>query len=488
MSRFNSIDLFHLIQRVFWALLFLTLPVTSFPFFPGGFGGKTLVRPLAVYPLIVLLFIATLPRLFKRPLPKTFLPLFAFIITTLISSTLAFSQNTEALRGVSASSRLIRNIITLGIGVSFYLTISLIHDNWDDLKFSLRWLYAGFSIALLWGTMQIPYVISYSNKYFKRISHFQSYISTRKLITTRISGMTYEPKWFAEQICFMLLPWLVSAVITNTSIFPWRLKRITLEWFLLLWSIIIVVFTFSRTGLLILTVFLITGLLVYRFNPSFSSSTTEKNLLSSKFGKIAKITFISIGILALVYVGAQNKYLSRFWRYWTDDKPRRKTYLEYIAFQQRFVYAETALRIFDAHPIFGVGPGNFAFYFDSFLPDRQYARQPEIIRQITPVEGRVRLITPKNLVAKLLAETGLVGTITFTTFILAIIGCMLYLWFSKNPFWGFSSFFSVIVFLIIMFSFDSFALPNMWVIFGLITAAAHLPISQEAEGTVNQNG
>jgi O-antigen ligase len=199
------------------------------------------------------------------------------------------------------------------------------------------------------------------------------------------------------------------------------------------------------------------------------------------------ITIISIGILALVYVGAQNKYLSRFWRYWTDNKPRRKTYLEYIAFQQRFVYAETAIRIFDQHPIFGVGPGNYAFYFDSFLPDRQYARQPEIIRQITPVEGRVRLITPKNLYAKLLAETGLIGTITFTTFILAIIGCMLFLWFSKQPFWGFGSLFGVIVFLIVMFSFDSFALPNMWVIFGLITAAAHLPDSQETEGTVNQN-
>jgi len=162
-NRFNYIDFFHFILRVFWALLFLTLPVTSFPFFPGGFGGKTLVRPLAVYPLIVLLVLVTLPRLFKRPLPKTFLPLFAFIITTLISSTLAFSQNTEALRGVSASSRLIRNIITLGIGVSFYLTVSLIHDNWDDLKFSLRWLYAGFGIALFWGSMQIPYVILHAS-------------------------------------------------------------------------------------------------------------------------------------------------------------------------------------------------------------------------------------------------------------------------------------------------------------------------------------
>ena len=472
MSKVRNIDFFTITKRVFWALLFITLPVTSFPYFPGGFGGKTLVRPLAIYPLIILLIIATIPALLKRPLPKTFLPLFAFVIVTIISSVLAFSQNTEALRGVSASSRLIRSVITLGIGISFYLTVSLIHSKWEDLEFSLRWLYAGFSIALLWGTIQIPYVVHYTNKYFKLISHYQKYISTRKLITTRISGMTYEPKWFAEQICFLLLPWLVSAVINNKTVFPWRYKRFTIETGLLLWSVVIVVFTFSRTGLFILAIYFVMAILAYRSSHPSKLSDASK---PKKFQKITQAILISTIILTLVYVGAQNKYLSRFWRYWTDDKPRRKTYLEYIAFQQRFVYVETALRIFDAHPIFGVGPGNFAFYFDEFLPDRQYARQPEIIRQITPVEGRVRLLTPKNLYAKLLAETGLIGTITFTTFAMAVIGCMFYILFSKNLFWGFSSLFGIVVFLIVMFSFDSFALPNMWIVFGMITAAAHMP-------------
>ena len=112
------------------------------------------------------------------------------------------------------------------------------------------------------------------------------------------------------------------------------------------------------------------------------------------------------------------------------------------------------------------------------LPDQPYNRQPEIIRQITPVEGRNRLITPKNLYARLLAETGIMGMVTFTTFIFAVIGCTLYLLFSDSmvyKFWGISGLLGFIGFLVINFSYDSFALPNMWVVFGMITAAAHVP-------------
>ena len=92
---------------------------------------------------------------------------------------------------------------------------------------------------------------------------------------------------------------------------------------------------------------------------------------------------------------------------------RDKTYLEYIAFGQRFAYAETALRIFADYPILGVGLGNYAFFFDKELPNRPWQNSPEIIRQITPTERGSQLITPKNLPARLLAETGLVGAILF---------------------------------------------------------------------------
>jgi O-antigen ligase len=199
---------------------------------------------------------------------------------------------------------------------------------------------------------------------------------------------------------------------------------------------------------------------------------------------------VGIFLVSVLHSGeaGKNAYFSRLWRYWTEAKTRNKTYLEFIAVQQRFAYWITAYRTFETSPVLGVGLGNYAFYFDEMLPNQSWHLQKEIIRQITPASGRDRLITPKNLYARLLAETGLLGTVVFTTFVLAIVGCLLFLLFSRSPderYWGMSGSLAMIVFAIIVFSFDSFALPNMWIVFGLITAAAH--ISDPAPGQAAWN-
>jgi hypothetical protein len=487
--------------KIAWAAFFVTLPVTSFPFFPSGLGGQTLVRPLAAYPLLLLVLLITLPRLFRRPLPRTFIPLLAFLVAAAISSIIALNADLESLRGVSLESRLLRNIATLALGTAFYLTISLLPDNWEEMKFSLRWLYVGFALALLWGTVQAVYIIHFSPTYFAWINRLQGLLSSRKLFTSRISGMTYEPKWFAEQICFMLLPWLLGAVLSKRSLYPRPLasfprlpsilRSISIEWLLLGWAAVILVFTYSRTGLVILALLAVVSYILHRRSAGSTLSAVHAPRLDGETPRpsvrravsaprrrlLFEVILLILGIsTVLVIIGSQNPYFSRFWRYWTEAKHRNRTYFEYIAFEQRFVYVETALNIFEAYPFLGVGLGNYAFYFDDMLPDRWY-RMPEIIRQTTPVEGRDRLITPKNLLARLLAETGAFGTIVFITFVLAVLGCALFLYLSPLPeqrYWGISGLLGIIVFMIVTFSFDSFALPNMWVVFGMITAAAHI--------------
>lgn len=468
-------NLFPLITRAAWILFFVTLPVTSFPFFPAGIGGRTLVRPMSIYPLAILMVLVVIPRLFKKPLPKTFLPLLAFTVIALVGSVFAFTSDLDAFRGVTPISRTIRNLITLGLGISFYFTTVLLHENWDDLKFSLRWLYTGFGLALFWGTVQIPIVIHFHPVYYRIVNTLQGFISTRKLFTSRISGLTYEPKWFAEQICFLLLPWLIGSVLMDRSVFPWRWKRLTVEWALLVWSVIVLLFTFSRTGMFLLVLLIFVGLLLYRYQLHKNTVRPKKPL----YRRILEAGSIVLIVMSVLYVvGSQNAYFSRLWRYWTEAKTRNKSYLEFIAVEQRLVYWETALRIFDDDPWLGVGLGNYAFHFDDNLPNRPWNLQKEIVRQITPDEGRDRLITPKNLVARLVSETGILGTGGFILFILAILGCALFLWFSPTPeqkYWGMSGFLALVVFAFLIFSFDSFALPNMWIVFGLITAAAHLP-------------
>jgi O-antigen ligase len=501
------------LARIAGALFFLFLPVTSFPYLPEQLGGRTLVRPLSIYPLLVLLLLVTLPRLWRRPLPRTYLPLLAFVAIAMLSSIVAFASGLDVYRGVSLAARFFRNLVTLGLGVSFYLTISLLPETWDDLRFCLRWLYAGFALALLWGTFQIPYVLHYSPTYFRIADAIQGLVSSRKLFTTRISGMTYEPKWFAEQISFLLMPWLFGSILLKRSLFRWRLPRprrlswVTVEWILLIWASVVLLFTFSRTGMFILAVLIFLGFWLYRLearpraraeqeaeaglpsqvDPVRPGETVEGNIPLARPARTRprrKLLLETLAILVVILgvffvVGSQNPYFSRLWRYWTEgSKQRSRTYLEFIAFEQRFVYWTTALRTYDQQPLLGVGLGNYAFYFVDNLPDQPYDVQKEIMRQITPGVGRDRLITPKNLYARLIAETGLAGTAAFTAFLLAITGCLMYLWFSpcaEQHFWALGGVLALLVFAIVVFSFDSFALPNMWVVFGLITAAAHIP-------------
>lgn len=464
-------------QKVAWALFLLTLPVTSFPFFPPVIGGGALVRPLSLYPLLVLLLLVTLPRLVKKPLPKAMIPLLLFVLVATASSVLSLLRSIQPVLGIPVSDRVLRTLITLGIGTAIYITVTLWVRTPKDLRTSLRWLYSGFVLALLWGSMQAIYVIHFSQAWFQFLSKIQSFISIRRIFQNRISGLTYEPNWFAGQITFLLLPWLIASVISERTVFRWRWRRLTLEWILLGWSLALLPFTYSRAGLMNLVA--LTPLIVlFVIRDQISKKKTESyQFIKNLWSRLAKVGLVFLILVSLVYfVGTKNEFFARIWSYWIDKKtPTVSGYLKNLGFGARLTYNEAAFRTYEAYPVFGVGLGNYAFYFGEMLPERPLMYTPEVLRVITPEEGRNRLITPKNFYLRLLAETGLVGTAAFTAFLIAILGCSLYLWLSskeEHRFWGTAGLLGLAGFTISSFSFDSFAFPNMWVVFGLITSAA----------------
>lgn len=472
------------ITRISLALFFVSLPVTSFPFLPPAIGGGAVVRPLLIYPLIVLMLVATIPRLFTSRLPRTFLTLLPFILVAGISSLFAFRFDIETTLGVSAVERLVRAYITLGLGVAIYLTVSLVLRSPDDLRFALRWLYTGFGLALLWGSLQAVYVIQFSNTYFQLLSRIQRYISIRRLFTTRISGMTYEPNWFAEQLSFLLIPWLLAAVLTGYSAFKWRWRGITVELILLIWSILVLPLTFSRAGLIVLVVVVFFGVIFLR--PIRKGTNRKTSRSRVVFRRVVEATVIVVIVLSLTFtVGARNEFFSRIWNYWIDfPNPNLSGYFEYLGFGARIIYAETALRIYDAYPVFGVGIGNYAFFFEEMLPREPISVMPEVLRVITPGAGQSRLITSKNLYFRLLSETGLIGMAAFFAFIVAVASCALFLWLARDKqqkYLGTAGLLGLVAFVFSAFTFDSFALPNMWVVFGLITAAAWMFRQQSQE-------
>lgn len=486
------------ISRPAWALLLFALPVTSFPYFPPALGGEALVRPLSIYPLLVLLVISVLPRLFTRPISRTVLSLLPFVLVAATSSILSLLQGIEPALGISVESRVLRGFITLLIGCSFYVTVAQLPDTLDDLRYSLRWIYAGGAVAMLWGSVQSVALVLQNPPLFYYLTRIQEHISIRPLRIDRISGLTYEPHWFAEQIILLLLPWALAAVFTNTSAFDRRWGRLTVETGLVVWAILMLPFTFSRAGLANLVVLIFLSLLIFRPLPAGALNLAGasnhdgmvKRLLRSPAlrRRGIEVILVTLAVIAPIYlIGTRNLFFARIWEYWQQPNASLTGYLTYLGMDARLVYSQAAYRTYESHPVLGVGLGNYAFYFEEMLPYRPIYEVPEVLMMVTPEPGRDRLITAKNFYLRVLAETGIVGGAAFMAFLVANLGNALYLWLSprrEEQVWGMASLCGLLAFFLAAFTFDSFVIPNMWVVLGLITAATRVIIHTSCKGTV----
>jgi O-antigen ligase len=461
--------------KLAWAAFLVCLPVTSFPFFPSKLGGDLIVRPLSMFPLAALFILVTIPQVLREPVPGTFKTLLPFIIAALISSVLSLVQGINSTFGVSVAQRVLRASITLGLGVAIYTTVSIIPRKFGDLRGALRWIYAGFSLALLWGSIQAAYIVHFSKGYYRWVSRIQKLVSTRRLFENRVSGLTFEPNWFAEQICILMIPWLLASVLNGYSVFRWRWRWLTVEWLLLGWSVGILAFTFSRAGLL--TVFALVFISLVVLNPARERISNRASALSRGWRRRLLQASLALTVITgfVFFAGSNNSFFSRIWNYWsTRENTSLAGYIDYLGFGARMIYNATALNVYQSHPALGVGLGNYAFYFEDMMPDRLIAETPEVLHLLTLNVERFRLMTPKNLYLRILAETGIVGMAAFLGFMIAIFGCGLYLYFSphkEQKFWGTASIYLLAAVSITALTFDSFAIPNMWVAFGMITAA-----------------
>lgn len=470
------------LQNILWIVLFISLPITSFPYFPPGLGGKALVRPLALYPLLLLILLVTLPRVFKEPLPRALLASIPFVAISLLSSSWALFQGVEPFNGVSVFDRVIRAIITLGMGCAFFLTVLVYPRNSRDLNTGLRWLYIGMAGALALGTLQAIYVINFTPQWFDFMSDIQRFFSIRRLFEYRVSGPTYEPHWFAQQIAFLLLPWTLSAVVNRFTLFKWRFRWITVEMLLTAWAIIVLTFTFSRSGLMaMLAIGFLSVLFFFRSQEpkklKTRSDKKDKAVLRRALRPIGfGLLILSILLVVIFLVGSKNAFFSRLWDFESLGLEVRSfsDYLRVIGLSQRFFYWSAAANIYEAHPVLGVGLGNYTFYFDEYMPDVHLAWFPELLTYIVPERDHNQFVTPKNLYLRLLAETGAFGLAAFLAFVLFIFGRAVYLTLSDDKvqrFWGTAGILGIVAFGIDALTLDSFALPTMWIVFGLVCAA-----------------
>lgn len=454
------------LARTLWAATLLTLPVTSFRYFPAGDG--TFVRPLAFYPLALLIIVLLIQLLRAEvifPRAGALTPLAAFLLAAAAASLLGMLLAPVAMRGQDVTGRILRAWATVFIGMVFFIAAVWMNRNENDLRFSLQWLFAGFIVDILWSGLQGA--TFYLNMFPKPlVTQWQRAFSLRELIrTNRISGLAYEPSWLAGQISTVYLPWLFAALLTGI-----RVTRIKwLEPVLLVLAVILLLATFSRGGLLTVaaTVFL-TFLVAGRSQllAAWNWFVTGFRRGREWIGRVAVILLILGSVSgALLFLG-QKGYIARLWN-------TRAAGLEDFLVQNsagaRAGYILGSMGAYQAHPLTGVGLGASGFYIYQNLPDWVLTTVPEIARQLSP--DNTLYPNPKNLYVRLLAETGLIGFFLFIAFQFSILGEAFTALNQKSALWQYLGIASIFTWLALIFynmTQDSFAIPNLWINLGFL--------------------
>jgi hypothetical protein len=466
--------------RFLWGAVLLTLPVTSFRYFPG-LGETTYVRPLAFYPLAILLFILLIQLFRKRipsPWPGSMIMLGVFLLTVLGASMVGVLHAPLELRGQTYWGRNIRAWATVVIGLSFFIAAVWMNRGEDGLKFSVRWLLAGLVLDIAWSGVQS---LAFYTPLLKKVTvtHWQLAFSMRELVkTNRVSGLAYEPAWLAGQIATVYLPWLFAAVLTRTNFtrFKW------LEALLLGLSGLLLLATYSRGGLVtavgaVTLTFLLAGGEMMRAGWRWFVSGFKRNegairrwlvAMSLRFGILLLVLAACIG--AFLFLG-QKGYFARLWSTQADSLA---DFIIANSAGARAAYNWAGLATYDDHPWLGVGLGASGFYMYDNLPDWSLTTVPEIARQLSPAN---RLYpNPKNMYIRILAETGMFGFAFFLAYLFGVLGDALS--FLRKPgllrFLGIAGLCSWLAIALYNLTQDSFATPNIWVNLGILVGMTRM--------------
>lgn len=141
-----------------------------------------------------------------------------------------------------------------------------------------------------------------------------------------------------------------------------------------------------------------------------------------------------------------------------------------FAFLERTVYWVTGWRIFNQFPFFGVGLGNAGFFFPEKVPSLGWS-SPEIRDMLLRLSYLPNI---KSLWVRLLAETGLAGFSTFLGWLYVVWRSARLMMHSKRSEFraiALAGQLSLIAFIAEGFSIDSFAMPYLWAMAGIVSAA-----------------
>ncbi len=455
-----------------WAGLVLTLPFSSLPLV-ARFTGSSAVAPGSLVFLLPLLALF-LPSLFskQRAIPFHFKLMLGFLFFALLTVGAVFFRFIPDYKSQSLEKAAVEGILTLLIGAGFYLSALTVPNSSEKLARTMRILNWAGTLLIVWSIAQIL-VKLYVPGLRPVMNEIQGFVSLTRILKTRMVGFAYEPSWLAHMLNLTFLPFWLSATINRNSVHRFRIWKFTLENFLLLGGVVVLVGTFSRAGLaaFMLVVFLLFVLANYRLIRKLSKkwNLRKRWWLTALLVFMIILIYLLVLVLGLFVLSKVDPRMEAVFQVTSAEQSPLVQYADELQFGERVVYWQTGWNIFNDHPIFGVGMGFSGFYFPANLPDIGW----ELAESRDLLYRSPGLMNIKNLWVRLLAETGIIGLAFFVTLLVfTLITCIqIARKGSKSQrMFGFSGIFMLTALTLEGFSVDSFALPYLWFTLGLVTA------------------
>lgn len=445
-----------------------------------------MVAPASVLPLSLLVLVFMPVYLYRqRQLPRTVIPLLAFVLVSVFSTALSFLIEFPLFREANRLGNFLSGFITLGIGISFFLAALILTNSEERLSFFLKWVNIGGGLALLWASLQSLYWYL-TGGYPDWMTEIQRLISSSgNLYNRRTTGMAFEPSWLGHQLVLFYLPYWLAASFRRFSVFRWRIWKFSAENLLLAGGGLILILSLARSALLSFS--MAVGWLILMTTARFAGWFHHK-LIIARSNPVSRRVALLIkggiwlgiaGVYAAILLGGAfvlsrlDPRMADLFRVLSNPYNPLEA-ANYLFFGERVAFWMTGLQIFNHYPLFGVGLENAGYFFPQNLP----------IFGWTVVESHKMyyssaLPNTLSLWIRLLCETGIIGFSLFVSFLYLMWKTAQLFVKDAHPLiatLGLTAQLTLVALLMEGMSVDTFTFPYFWLIFGWLTGALALRI------------
>jgi hypothetical protein len=398
-------------QKLYGSSLWLPFVVLAVPFidFPSiGVGAyvKPLAIPVAMLALIFLLIYSGGRLVSMDTFDRRW---FALLIWAIIGC-LIFPWLIEVpreMKGQELGTRIIRDMLALSAGIMFWLWLRLSIRHHSQIVFVGRWIVISFLPVLPFLVVQIAVVVAPSNLSLTLDSMLSVFRSTSSGISyKKIFGTAPEASMLADQLLTLWLPLAVSSTLLGRSLFRARLLGCKIEAWLLACSLIALIFTQSRIGLIALLFLLI------------ASWSVTLDMRKAEFERRRPLTLLIVLIIIITMVIIGSSRLDQFIGSFSGvDASIEDGVWSNVT---RLASWASGLNMIYKYP-FGIGTGAFPFLFEQNVPEWGLI-SPEIqgliygdtsyLRATTGSDGgdiESRLPDAKALPIRVITELGIPG-------------------------------------------------------------------------------